>query len=128
MTTAIHQSKSVSEPGTLELIEATGDGLAGFGLAFMSFLGAIPGLLPVAGLTIVAGVVLLIPMLAIGLVLGLLWGIAMLIVWLVRRLVAILAPRPVNGDSVRTLRTSMPGIKELADVPETGRRQLTGLN
>lgn len=93
MTTATQQSKSVSEPGTLELIEATGDGLAGFGLAFMSFLGAIPGLLPVAGLTIVAGVVLLIPMLVIGLVVGALWGVAVLIIRLARRIVSMLTTR-----------------------------------
>jgi hypothetical protein len=80
MATVPPHTASTSEPQAIDLIEATGDGLAAGGLVLMSFLGAIPGLLPVVALTVAAGVILLIPMLVLGLVIGALWAIAALVV------------------------------------------------
>ena len=74
MATVTHPVKTstppASDPGAIELIEAVNDGLAGAGLAFISFLGAIPGLLPVVLLTIAAAVIVAIPMLVVGVLIG----------------------------------------------------------
>ena len=54
-----------------ELFESVADGTAAFGLAFMSFLGAVPGLLPMVALTLLAVVILVIPAVVVGAVVGL---------------------------------------------------------
>jgi hypothetical protein len=58
------------EPGAIELIEEVADLSAGLGLGFMSFLGAIPGLLPAVALTVAALAILAIPMVVVGIVAG----------------------------------------------------------
>jgi hypothetical protein len=58
------------QPGAIELIEEVADLSAGLGLGFMSFLGAIPGLLPAVALTVAALAILAIPMVVVGIMAG----------------------------------------------------------
>jgi len=76
------------EPEAIELLEEVADLSAGLGLGFMSFLAAIPGLLPAVVFTIAALVVLAIPMIIVGIVAGL--------VYLVLRALAHLAGRAAS--------------------------------
>jgi hypothetical protein len=71
------------QPGAIELIEEVADLSAGLGLGFMSFLGAIPGLLPAVALTVAALAILAIPMVVVGIVVG--------VVYLVFRAIARIA-------------------------------------
>jgi hypothetical protein len=51
---------------TTELLESVADATAGLGLASMSFLGAIPGLLPMVALVILAVAIMVIPVVVFG--------------------------------------------------------------
>lgn len=92
MDTVNHPVKTstppASDPGAIELIEAVNDGLAGAGLAFISFLGAIAGLLHVVLVTIAAAVIVAIPMLVVGVLIAAVWGIVVLIARLGARAVS----------------------------------------
>jgi len=61
------------EPGAVELLEEVADLSAGLGLGFMSFLAAIPVLLPAVLFIVVPLVVLAIPMIVVGIVAGALY-------------------------------------------------------
>jgi hypothetical protein len=61
------------------------DILTGLGVVFMTFMAAIPGLLPLIALVAGVGILLALPLLAVGLVAGVLAGPPLLVVRLVRR-------------------------------------------
>jgi hypothetical protein len=61
------------------------DLVSGAGIAFMTFLAPIPGLLPCVGLVLVAGILLMLPLLLVALVAGALAAPVVLVARLVRR-------------------------------------------
>jgi len=76
MTRSPSNDYSPSTPRATDLVDELTPAFAGTGVAFVSYLAAIPGLLPMVLLTALAAAILLIPLLvvsaAIGAVLGLL--------------------------------------------------------
>jgi hypothetical protein len=68
MTTRTHNPTTATD-----LLEGVTYAASGIGIAFMSFLAVIPGLLPTVALTAVLVAVLLIPLLVVGALLGLLF-------------------------------------------------------
>jgi hypothetical protein len=82
----------VHEPGPTELLEDVADLSAGLGLGFMSFLGAIPGLLPCVALIVAALAVLAIPMVAVGLMAGVVYLLVRTIARIFRRAASVFRP------------------------------------
>ena len=71
-------------------------------MAFISFLGAIAGLLHVVLVTIAAAVIVAIPMLVVGVLIGAVWGIVVLIARLGARAVSMFsAPEQARARGVR---------------------------
>ena len=124
MDTVTHPVKTstppASDPGAIELIEAVNDGLAGAGLAFISFLGAIAGLLHVVLVTIAAAVIVAIPMLVVGVLIGAVWGIVVLIARLGARAVSMFSA-PERSSSAR--RPTRPGTRPSQLVSRDRRRE-----
>jgi hypothetical protein len=89
------------EPGGIELLEEVADLSAGLGLGFMSFLGAIPGLLPAVALTVAALVIVAIPMAIVGVVAGAVYLVARAIARIGARAASIFrppAPEPERAE------------------------------
>jgi hypothetical protein len=93
MATSTHpitnRNAAASGPSAPEVLEGIADATAGVGLLFASFLGAIPGLLPFVALTILALVILAIPMLVLGIAIGVVFAVGVLIKRIASRAVAI---------------------------------------
>jgi hypothetical protein len=79
---------ATSPPGVPELVDELVDAASGIGLLTVALFGAVPGFLPVVALTIVAGAIILIPMLVVGLVIVVLAVPLLLIKWIVVRVAA----------------------------------------
>jgi hypothetical protein len=62
-----------------ELFDGLLYAISGAGIGFLTFLGAIPGLLPCVALVGAAGLLLLIPLLVVGLVVGVIAGVVLAI-------------------------------------------------
>ena len=80
------------EPGATELLEEVANLSAGLGLGFMSFLGAIPGLLPCVALIVAALAILAIPMLVVGIAAGVVYLLFRAIAGIGARVASILHP------------------------------------
>ena len=80
------------EPRPTELLEEVADLSSGLGLGFMSFLGAIPGLLPCVALTVAALVIVAIPMVIVGVAAGAVYLVLRAIAGLARRASSLLGP------------------------------------
>ena len=68
-----------STPSATEMVEGLSDAVAGIGLAFITFLAAVPGLFPVVLLTVLLAAVVLIPMLIAGAAIGAVLGLLVLV-------------------------------------------------
>jgi hypothetical protein len=92
MPTAIRatdiRTPTPSQPGVPELVDELTDLGSGIGLLTIALFGAVPGFLPVVALTLVAGAIVLIPMLAVGLVIAAIAVPLLLIKWIVVRVAA----------------------------------------
>jgi len=89
------------EPGAVALLEEVADLSAGLGLGFMSFLGAIPGLLPAVALTFAALALLAIPMLVVGIVAGVMYLLVRVLARVVGRAASFFrapAPQPEHSE------------------------------
>lgn len=87
---------AVPAPDATELFEELGDAAGGVGLAVVSYLGAIPGFLPMVALTVAALAILAIPMLVVGALIG----VPLLIARIAARAIsAVIATRPDAGRS-----------------------------
>ena len=92
------------EPRPTELLEEVADLTSGLGLGFMSFLGAIPGLLPCVALTVAALAILAIPMVVVGIVAGAAYLLVRAIAHIAVRTASILrppAPEPERAEPSR---------------------------
>jgi hypothetical protein len=86
------------EPGATELLEEVADLSAGLGLGFMSFLGAIPGLLPCVALTVAALAILAIPMVVVGIVAGVVYLLVRVLARVAGRAASIFRPPPPEPE------------------------------
>jgi hypothetical protein len=86
-------------PSQSELLEEVADLSSGLGLAFTSFLAVIPGLLPMALLTVAALAIVAIPMVVVGIAAGVVYLLVRGIARLVARIASV--PRPSSPESAR---------------------------
>jgi hypothetical protein len=99
------------------MLEGIADATAGIGLLSISFLGAIPGLLPFVALTILALLILAIPVLVLGIAVGAVFGLGVLFTRIASRAVELVARsrhprRRIERESRERGRLAGPSLQE----------------